>query len=246
MSCYSAFSVICYLLPMIFTGETHPGKPPIQVHESLKVKKCMDFELTGSDMNPTWQKTEWVKLNKLDPGSDQYETLFKILYSNTGIYVIFKGRDNKITTDNYQDFENIFNGDVFEVFFHPDPSRNLYFEYEVNALDKELILVLSRFKGTTNSWVPWKSRKNGIKSIVQVSGGSKDIHGHIKSWQAEIYFPYTALGILPGIPPERGSVWKANFCRLDYDTGDMIKWSWSPGIKQSFHELEQFQSIQFE
>jgi len=245
MSFSSALIYIFWFL-LIFIGELQSPIKSLQTPETLKVKKCTDFELTGSDVNPAWQKTQWVKLNKLDPGSDHYETQFKILYSNTGIYVIFRGRDNKITTDNYQDFENIFNGDVFEVFFHPDPSRNLYFEYEVNALDKELILVLSRFKGTTNSCVPWKSRKNGIKSIVQVSGGSKEIHGHIKSWQAEIYFPYTALGILPGIPPERGSVWKANFCRLDYDTGVMIKWSWSPGIKQSFHELEQFQSIQFE
>jgi hypothetical protein len=54
------------------------------------------------------------------------------------------------------------------------------------------------------------------------------------------------LDLLDNIPPKSGTIWNANFCRLDYDSGNMVKWSWSPTIQNSFHELEKFRSMQFE
>lgn len=217
------------------------------VKEPLPVKACVDFSITGSGDNSEWNKATWNRLTKLDEGSEAYETLFKILHSSTGIYVLFQGVDTKITTQSYQDYEAIFNGDVFEVFFHPDPTVPVYFEYEVNPLDKELVLCISRQSGRMNSWIPWhRGPENGIVQKKVSIDGEKQVGSSIKSWKAEIFFPYGSLGLLPGVPPEPGSLWNANFCRLDYDTGTMIKWSWSPSIKSSFHELEAFLSIRFE
>jgi len=217
-------------------------------NELLLVKACVDFPIDGNGDHAEWNKATWNKLTKLDAGSEAYETEFKILHSSTGIYVLFHGVDTKISTQSYQDYEDIFNGDVFEVFFHPDPTTPVYFEYEVNPLDKELVLSISRESGRMVSWIPWHhSADNGIvRKKVSIDGGAKQIGSSIKSWSAEIFFPYGSLGLLPSVPPGRGSVWNANFCRLDYDTGNMIKWSWSPSIKSSFHELEAFQSIRFE
>lgn len=59
-------------------------------------------------------------------------------------------------------------------------------------------------------------------------------------------FPNELLELLPNVPPKSGVVWNANFYRIDYDTGKMIKWSWSPTIEKSFHELEHFGQIKFE
>ncbi|MDH4091395.1 MAG: carbohydrate-binding family 9-like protein [Cyclobacteriaceae bacterium] len=218
------------------------------VMKTLLVRTCNDFELTGKGDNPAWNRTTWNQLTKLDIGGEAYQSNFKILYSATGIYLLFYGEDRKITTKAYEDFENIFNGDVFEVFFHPNPGVPVYFEYEINQLDKELILTISKLDGNTTSWIPWHpQQKNGrIKKLVDIIGGDKQVNGLIQSWSAEIFFPYAALGLLPRVPPASGSLWNANFCRLDYDSGKMIKWSWSPTIKTSFHELEEFHSIRFE
>ncbi|MEK6781219.1 MAG: carbohydrate-binding family 9-like protein [Bacteroidota bacterium] len=217
-------------------------------NEPLLIKKCIDFDLTGKGNNPEWKKAEWNSLAKLDKEGKDYESKFKILYSTTGIYVLFQGQDDKITTKSYKDFENIFDGDVFEVFFHPNPLVIVYFEYEVNQLDKQLILTISNSNGQGNGWVPWQPDKNasGIQKMVNVVGGNKDVNGAIQSWSAEIYFPFSALGLLPNVPPKSGTVWNANFCRLDYDSGNMIKYSWTPTIKVSFHELNKFRSIKFE
>jgi len=219
---------------------------------SLIVKKCDDFTITGNGTSQHWNNTPWNPMVRLDDAGTPYayETKFKILYSTTGIYVLFQGADHKITSKPFEDFESIFQGDVYEVFFHPNPEIKVYFEYEVNHLGKELILTISNLDGSNyNSWAPWHYEginRSGIKKMVSITGGEAEINGAIKSWSAEIFFPFRGLGLLPNVPPESGTVWNANFCRLDYDSGKMVTWSWTPAIKKSFHELDKFLSIRFE
>lgn len=220
-----------------------------KMQEALLVRKCNDFSVTGKGNNPEWNKAGWNNLSKLDPGGKNYQTKFKILHSATGIYVLFFGEDDKITTKSYKDFEDIYNGDVFEVFFHPKPQTPVYFEYEINHLSKELILTLSKSGGKLTSWAPVnynRENNSAIKKMVNVEGEKTEIDAMIKSWSAELFFPYSILGLLSGVPPISGMVWNANFCRLDYDSGKMIKYSWSPGIQVSFHELDKFRSLKFE
>ncbi len=214
------------------------------VKKVLLVKRCNDFAITSAGSDPAWASVAWNKLTLLDSTQQPYATRFKLLYSGTGIYVLFEGADKKITTSDYKDSDNIFNGDVFEVFFHPDKAVRVYYEYEVNALGRELILAIASKPGLGyNSWIP---RRSGVKKMVKVNGGTQEIGGSIDSWTAEIFFPYSGMGLLPKVPPVSGDQWNANFCRLDYDSGKMIKWSWTPSIKTSFHELEAFHAIKFE
>jgi len=240
------YSVLIALF--IFVAEA-VGQTAPDLNNPLLVRKCNDFAITGKGNDAEWTKAEWNQLTKLDEGGKPNVTRFKILYSSTGIYVLFQGDDEKVTTKPYKDFESIFNGDVFEVFFHPDPDVNVYFEYEVNHLGRELILSISNINGKFTPWIPRHNdgvHRTGIQRMVDVAGGEKEIDSAISSWSAEIFFSYTGLGLLPEVPPVSGTEWNANFCRLDYDTGSMIKWSWTPSIKKSFHELDKFLSIKFE
>ena len=54
------------------------------------------------------------------------------------------------------------------------------------------------------------------------------------------------MELMQNIPPKSGTIWNANFYRLDYDSGNMIKWSWTPTIEKSFHELDKFRAVKFE
>ena len=235
---------------VVFTSVvTSVGQTPQASNTDLLVRRCNDFSITGRGDNPEWAKTEWNQLTKLDEGGKLNASKFKILYSATGIYVVFQGDDEKITTKDYKDFESIFNGDVFEVFFHTSPDAKVYFEYEVNHFGKELILTISNINDKFIGWMPRNNdgfHRTGIQKQVDIVGGNREINSTIKSWSAEIFFPYSGLGLLPDVPPTSGTKWNANFCRLDYDTGSMIKWSWTPSIKKSFHELDKFRSIKFE
>lgn len=244
-----AITQLIHLIIFAFTFIQCFGQSEQEQNNPLMVRKCNDFAITGKGSSAEWDKADWNALTKLDEGGKVDATKFKVLYSGTGIYVLFQGDDEKITTKPYKDFESIFNGDVFEVFFHTNPKVNVYFEYEVNPLGKELILAISNINGKWNGWIPRNNdgvHRTGIQKKVDVVGGNAEIGSKISSWNAEIYFPYSSLGLLPEVPPAPGALWNANFCRLDYDTGSMIKWSWTPSIIKSFHELEKFRSIKFE
>jgi hypothetical protein len=54
---------------------------------------------------------------KIDSGGKEDKTQFKIMYSSKGIYVLFKGDDEKITSKFLHDGDYLFDADVFEVFF---------------------------------------------------------------------------------------------------------------------------------
>ncbi|MBS1933751.1 MAG: hypothetical protein JST96_07110, partial [Bacteroidetes bacterium] len=90
----------------------------IDTDTPLLVHKCNDFSVNGKGDNAEWEKSPWIALNKIDSNGKAYESKFKILYSSTGIYVLFSGQDDKITSRFENDFDSLFKADVFEVFFH--------------------------------------------------------------------------------------------------------------------------------
>src|SRR6266487_1054930 len=121
----------------------------------LIVRHCPDFIISGKGESREWQKTNWVALNKIDTGGKEDESKFKILYSTTGLYVLFSGQDEKITSPYQNDFDDLYNADVFEVFFIPYPAEPVYFEYEISPLNKELVLLIINKSGKFGGWVPW-------------------------------------------------------------------------------------------
>ena len=232
---------------LVFTGtmNSFAAEKPVG-KEPLIVKKCADFQVTGDGASPEWNKAEWLPLLKLDQGGAEDKTRFKIVYSTKGIYVLFQGDDQKITTTFDKDFENLFMADVFEVFFHPDPTIPIYLEYEINHLNKELVLIIPNLKGKINGWIPWHYEKERcVVKKVHIEGGKAEMGAAIKSWSAELFFPYGLFSPLSNVPPVSGTIWKANFYRLDYDSGKMIKFAWTP-IKTGFHEYEKYGTIKFE
>ncbi|MHA4809135.1 carbohydrate-binding family 9-like protein [Flavitalea flava] len=241
----SLIFVLSFLISGIYPAIIKPA-PDFPANPSLMVKKCTDFDITGKGNNPEWNKADWNSLIKLDSGGRNYESRFKILYSPKGIYLLFEGQDDRITTSYDKDFENLFRGDVFEAFFHPDPRMPLYLEYEINQLNKELTLLIPNLNGKVSGWVPWHyENQRRIKKEVEIIGGKGESNAAILSWKAEQFFPYSIFDPLSNVPPISGTTWNANFCRLDYDSGRMIKWAWSP-IKTSFHEFEKYGQIVFE
>ena len=224
------------------------GQEPVQPGEivPLLVRSCSDFDPTGKGDNSEWNKAEWNYLTKLDSGGKVYTTKFKILYSAKGIYVLFSGDDEKISTQYDKDFGDLYKGDVFEVFFHTDPKTPMYFEYEVNQLNKELVLLIPRVNGKGFGWLPWRYEKErSVKKMVNVVGGKNVAGAAISSWSAELFFPYDLLRPLGNNPPTSGTTWNANFYRLDYDSNKAMKWAWGP-VKNNFHEPERFRPIKFE
>lgn len=212
----------------------------------LLVKKCRDFDITGKGDNPCWKSSPWTEMSIMDETSEQYETKFKMLYSDNGIYILGYCEDKLITTDYTVDQGDIWNGDVFEAFLQTDESNPLYFEYEINPLNTELVILVPNNNGDFFGWLPWHYEgERKVKKAVYIHDGVAKSGTKVSGWTVELFFPYALFKALKNVPPKPGTKWKGNFYRMDYDTGDRIKWGWK-SIDEGFHEYEKFGNIIFE
>jgi hypothetical protein len=234
--------LLASLLPLILSN-CFGGELLGQTME-IKIPFSSDFSFSEGKINEIWRDLPHYPLQKLDEDQREARTNFQITYSEKGIYVHFYGDEWIITTTAKADFEDLFKGDVYEVFFQPDASKPIYLEYEINANNNELVLLIPNYGGKFLGWTPWKY--SGERKIIKNTWLAENPNPAIPYlWHAEIFFPYQIFNPMIQGKPEKGSIWKGNFYRLDYDTGKMVKWAWSP-IAKSFHEYAKYGILVFE
>jgi len=211
----------------------------------LTVKPVDDFDVTGAGDNAAWRTTEWTQLRRRQADGRPYDTRVKMLYSNTGVYVLMEGSDRKLTATMNEDFMDLWNEDVFEVYFWPDEQYSVYFEYEISPLDHELPILIPNFGGKFLGWRPWhyEGDRRTRKATTTIDG-PKESGATISGWRAEVFFPYALLRPLQNVPPKPGTRWRGNFYRMDYDDGQRTQWDWAP-VGESFHEYQKFGELIF-
>ena len=211
----------------------------------LSVKPVTDFEVTGAGDHTGWRQVEWTALRRRQPDGHPYESRFKVLYSNTGLYFLMEGTDRKLTATMNEDFMDLWNEDVFEVFLWTDERYPVYFEYEISPLNRELPIIIPNLSGQFLGWRPWHyDRDRLIRKATSTMGGPKESHASIQGWRAEFFMPYALLKPLQNVPPKAGTRWRANFYRMDHDDGKRTQWEWAP-VGNSFHEYQKFGDLLF-
>ena len=227
--------------------------------KELRLPLVPDFEVDGAGKSAQWDQAGWQPLVSTGRGRSPYKTRFKALYSRTGMYFLFDSEDKKLTSPYTQFGDDIYQGDVVEVFLWPLESQKMYFEYEISALGVELPLLVSQnpppregfpqvTKHDIHGWLAWHfegDRKT--RSATVVRGGEKKAHADMDSWSAEFFIPFALLQGLPNCPPKPGTRWRANLTRLDWDAGEPSFWAWrwdAPAFDM-FHNLNQFGTIVF-
>jgi len=208
----------------------------------LHIRQTEDFEVTGDGKDPAWNTTEWITLSRIK-GSSPYETRVKLLYSETGIYATYHCMDKKINATIREDFASLWREDVIEIFFWPDETYPIYLEYELSPLNYELAILVPNLNGQSSGWVPWNYR--GKKKTRKATTIIKDNKGATTAWIAEFFIPYTLMRPLQNVPPKKGTKWRANIYRIDYDEPESSYWSWQP-VNNNFHEFEKYGTLVFD
>jgi hypothetical protein len=201
----------------------------------IKIKSTNDFEIKADSNLREWKTTTWVTLAKRE-GAKNYSTKFKILYSATGIYCLFFCEDQKIASTLKTDFVDLFNEDVVEAFFWTDEAFPVYFEYELSPFNYELPIMVPNNKGKFFGWLPWHyegNRKTKHDAVIHQNN----------SWTASFFVPYTLLTPLGSVPPMKGTTWRCNFYRIDYDEKS-TDLSCQP-TKTNFHDYKRFGTVVF-
>jgi hypothetical protein len=202
----------------------------------LTVKRTPDFDVTGKGDDAAWRATEWTALRRRQADGHPYDTRFKMLYSTTGLYFLMDGTDRTQVATMKEDFMDLWNEDVFEVFLWTDERHPIYFEYQISPLNRELAILVPNFGGQFLGWRPWHYEKDRVTR--------KNVSASADGWRAEFFIPFALLRPLQNVPPKAGTVWRANFYRMDYDEGKRTQWEWAP-VGPSFHEYQKFGELVF-
>lgn len=211
------------------------------------VKRSNDFNITGNGSNENWEKADWLELpQRALHESVNFKTSVKSLYSENGIYFLFRCPDNKLTSSMDKDFLDLWKEDVVEIFLWPDEKNPVYFEYELSPLNYELVLIISNIEGELLRWQPFHYDSDRLSQHeTSIIGGKRESFAEVDGWTAEFFIPYKLLRPLNNILPKTGDRWRANFYRVDYDESKSISWSWQK-TRTNFHDYKCFGSLIFD
>ena len=212
----------------------------------IDIQVCDDFEVTGTGDARVWQDLPWTSLSKLGNGALDYQTQFKIAYSNTGVYFLFDCEDSKLSCTIEEDMANLFTEDVIEVFLWPDEMHAVYFEYEISPLNFELPLCVTNSGDSFRGWLPWHyGGDRCCRHETSVQGGERSPGASVDSWKTEFFIPFTLMTGMGNISPKAGSKRRANFYRIDHDNEQLTQWAWCLDIDNNFHDFKNFGSLNF-
>jgi hypothetical protein len=210
------------------------------------LSKTSDFALSGDGRARAWKKARWLKLSPVGKIHSRYATRAKVLWSATGLYFLYECADRRLTCTMTDDNDEIFREDVIEIFIWTDPSQRTYFEYEVSPLNVELPLFVSNNNGPFMGWLPWHYKgARKIRKATTVQGGEQLSMAKISGWKAEVFIPFALFTGLGNSPPRKGTVWRANLYRIDYDKGRGAHWAWCTATGSGFHDFRNFGTFVF-
>ena len=241
-------AVVCAAAVFVLAAvRGYDGAVQTQTEErpQLVVKPSADFEVNGAGDHAAWRTAEWTTMRRRQPDGHPYDSRFKMLYSNTGLYFLMDGTDKQLTATMREDFLNLWTEDVFEVFLWTDERHPVYFEYEISPLNRELPILIPNFGGQFLGWRPWDYEgERRTRKATSVSGGTKESGAAIDAWRAEFFVPYALLRPLQNVPPKPGTRWRGNFYRVDYDDKRTTQWEWAR-VGKSFHEYQKYGDLVF-
>lgn len=235
----SLLTLLCILL--YIPGDLTAQETKRMEDRALVVRRTANFDITGKGSAGEWNKAEWLPMEKRK-GRATYRTRAKLLYSDTGIYGLFSNEDNKINATFREDFAQLWTEDVVEIFLWTDTATSIYFEYELSPLNYELPILVPNMDGDFLGWRPWQYE--GERKIRHATHIVKDQEDHVREWIAEFFIPYALLKPLKNVPPKKGTEWRVNMYRNDYDQ-EYTSWSWKP-VQKNYHDYEKFGVIRFE
>ena len=140
---------------------------------------------------------------------------------------------------------NFWDEEVVEFFVAPKDLKR-YFELQWNPLGGVFDAIIQNDldeKGVSTAFHgDWTYTAKGMSSAVKVKGTVNDSSDKDQYWQVEVRLPFADLR---EEAPKPGTVWRANFYRMDYDDGKKTSWDWAR-VGTSFHEFKKFGTLVFE
>ncbi len=225
------------------------------------------LSIDGKANESSWKKAEWTD-DFVDIEGDKkpiprFRTRAKMLWDNDYLYVFAELYEPNIWANLKLRDTVIFYDNDFEVFIDPDGDTHKYYEFEMNALNTQWDLMLT--KPYRDGGLPITSWDfDMVRSAVSIAGTLNNPFDKDTCWTVEIAFPLKSFADSSVVLPiKQETQWRINFSRVEWqtlvDNGRYIKvinpqtgkpypednWVWSPQGVVNMHCPETWGFIQF-
>ncbi len=179
--------------------------------------------------------------NQTDNGT---VTQARLAWDDEALYFAALMRDKELRSFGTKRNDQLWNGDVFELFFKPSVERPAYYEFQVNP--KSVILELpfttpgTRFEDLVG--LP----PSGFTAVAHVVGTLDQPGDQDEAWIVEGRIPWSRFEASDG-RPTIGDVWTFALCRYDYgpEGTKPLLMSSAPLEQPSFHRTEDYGKLTF-
>jgi len=194
----------------------------------------------------------WAPAVAVSWGPSAYETRFRAMWSEAGLFVRFDATDPAPWHTMTKRDEHLWEEEVVEIFLDLDRSGRDYYELEVNPANVVCDLRMISPWPDKQGDIDWDLE--GLETRVLTR---RDEGGRTAGWTATAFLPWGGLRALPSaakisLPPEPGDAWRFNVFRIKRPGGpadpekDAVFAAWSPPSVRSFHAPDAFRPFVFE
>ena len=213
-------------------------------YQCLKADKPIDID--GKLDEKEWAKAPWtddfIDIEGPDHAAPKFRTRIKLLWDDTYLYVAAQMEEPDVEAKLTQHDSIIFRDNDFELFLKPLAAESGYFEFEINALNTGWDLYLTKpYREGGRADSSWDSE--GLKTAVTVQGTLNHPNDKDTGWTVEIALPWKGFLTRQSVPvPQSGTVWRANFSRVEWKVGQKKEdnWVWSPQGVVNMHIPEKW------
>jgi hypothetical protein len=222
------------------------------------------IKIDGEGNDASWNKVAWSQpfIDIEGENKPTYNTQVKMLWDETYFYILAKIEEPHVWANLKQKDTIIFYNNDFEVFIDPDGDTHNYYELELNALNTNWDLFVSKpyREGNVvlNDWTA-----TGLKSAIKVDGTINNPNDIDKGWVIEMAIPWSVYKksyFEKNVPKDQ--FWRVNFSRVNWDfqinnnkygrkkdaEGKFLheyNWVWSPTGVVNMHEPEKWGYVYF-
>jgi hypothetical protein len=192
----------------------------------------------------------WKPASAVAWGPAPYETRFRALWSQGGLYLRYDVDDaSPWHTMTHRD-EHIWQEEVVEIFLDADRSGHDYYELEISPAN--VVCDLRMIDAS-----PWKGDfKFDLEGLETRVAARKAGTGQTTGWTATAFLPWKGLRALPSAarvttPPKPGDRWRFNVFRIERPGGkenpekDPVEAAWSKPTADTFHDPSVFRDMVF-
>ena len=204
------------ILSFLLVGVVLAADPAPPIQEIECVRATSPIVVDGKLDEAAWTdipaiKDFWLWFSLSAPTT---HTTARLCYDDAFLYAALDCEDDDVFALYDQRDQNLWESDVVELFFQPDPENPMYYEFEIapnnTVFDARMV---NSGSGGFQRWASW----NGdIQTAVVVRGTLNEWKDRDKGYTVEIAIPWRAFDeVLHGKTPT-GQTWKFSAVRVDF------------------------------